>query len=89
MRKEKVTILIPSRQAYTVFEEIIVMEQYTAKRMIQYKLPRIYMQFVLLGNNTEDSIAKFAQHYKLKSTLQYLSGDNGMENLPVHMPKVV
>ena len=37
---------------------------------------------------TEDSITEFAQQYKLRNTLQYLSGGVSVGDLAVQSPKV-
>ena len=41
-----------------------------------------------LGDISEDSITEFAQQYKLRNTLQYLSGGVSVGDLAVQSPKV-
>lgn len=43
---------------------------------------------LLVGTSTEEDIAQFAKHYNLQKTLQCLSEDNSVGDLPVHLPKV-
>ena len=53
----------------------------------RYTHLRVYVS-LLESSSTEDSIGLFAQHYKLKNTLRYLSGGNSVGDLPVQLSKV-